>query len=365
MKNLKTLVLGALMFIPFFGASAATSLFGDFEGKEDYDRLWAFVENAELVGNVDTMTDEEKVKQVSDAIESQLHYSPSGSTVLIAGGKVTMTLPDGYRFLPKGEALFLYEVAQEEKADEEIKKSMQGVLVYDGRFMDQSAIRMYLNHYDEGYISDEDASTIDGEEMAADLDKQTEKDNENKGDDEVKLVDTVWIQKPLYDSKAHTFSFSNYFNEVISGEVALTTVNANITILGRTGLLSVGIVSDKKRIEEIGPITKEVNQMISFTEGNRYTDYNAATDKKSDITIAGLAAGVVGVKVLAKLGIWAVIAKFGKLIVLGVILFFGKIKNGIRKMRGLEVEENTPSETPATESTTPEKITDLPSPDTK
>ncbi|MBP7831855.1 MAG: DUF2167 domain-containing protein [Candidatus Pacebacteria bacterium] len=369
MKNLKTLVLGALMFIPFFGASAATSLFGDFEGKEDYDRLWAFVENYEFKGDTETMTSDEKWAELRDALETQLVYSPAGTSVSLAGGKINTTILPGYTFLSKGQALFLFESALDQELTSERKESIQGIIVSNGVFFDPASLFVFVEYDAVGYVSDEDAATIDGEEMAKNVAEAVEDNNNKKGSDSVLMKNLMWLQKPVYDASTHVFHFANYFDEVYQGEIIGTTVNASTLMLGRGGFITSTVVSTKEQLDAVASVSTDLNKMISFTAGNTYTDYNPETDKKSDLTIAGLAAGVVGVKVLAKLGIWAVIAKFGKLIVLAVIAFFGKIKRGVRRMLGLKVEENPVGET-ATAETVPteipsEKLTDLPSPDTK
>jgi len=367
MKNLKSLVLAALLLIPFFGASAATSLFGEFEGKEDYDRLWALVENYEFKGG-ESATDEEKWEELKAAIDAELTYDQAGSNLLIADGKVSVNVLPGYTFLSKGEALFIYEAMLQMELTNDRKESIHGILVSNGTFFDKNSIFTFVEYIDVGYVSVEDAAAIDGEMMAQELEKQMIDENKNKGNDEIKLENLIWIQKPIYDSSTHIFTYANYFNEVYQSEVGGTTINANTIMLGRAGYINSIVVANEAQREFVDTVSSDLNKMVSFSAGNTYADYNPETDKKSDLTIAGIAAGAVGIKALAKLGVWAVVAKFGKFIVLGVILFYGKIKNGIRKMRGLEVEEK-PTEEKTTESTPEatdaEKSTDLPSNDTK
>jgi uncharacterized membrane-anchored protein len=61
--------------------------------------------------------------------------------------------------------------------------------------------------------------------------------------------------------------------------------------------------------------------MVNFTEGNRYSDFDSSTDNVAAWTIGGLVAG----KVLAKAGLFAVILKFLKFIIAGVVLAGGAI----------------------------------------
>jgi len=79
---------------------------------------------------------------------------------------------------------------------------------------------------------------------------------------------------------------------------------------------------------------------VNFTEGNRYADFNPDIDKVAAYGIGGLIAGKVLMKagILAKIGL--ILAKFWKLIAIGVVAFFA----GIRKLFGGKKSENT--ETP-------------------
>jgi len=81
---------------------------------------------------------------------------------------------------------------------------------------------------------------------------------------------------------------------------------------------------------------------VNFTEGNRYADFNPDIDKVAAYGIGGLIAGKVLLKagILAKIGL--VLAKFWKLIAIGVIGFFA----GVRKLFG--GKETDQPETPAT-----------------
>ena len=62
---------------------------------------------------------------------------------------------------------------------------------------------------------------------------------------------------------------------------------------------------------------------VEFTEGNRYEDFNPDVDKIAAYGIGGLIAG----KTLAKVGFFAMLAKFWKVIALAVAGGFGILRN--------------------------------------
>jgi uncharacterized membrane-anchored protein len=61
--------------------------------------------------------------------------------------------------------------------------------------------------------------------------------------------------------------------------------------------------------------------MVNFNEGHKYSDFDSKTDKVAAWTIGGLVAG----KILAKVGLWAVLAKSLKFIIAGIVLGGGAI----------------------------------------
>ena len=74
-------------------------------------------------------------------------------------------------------------------------------------------------------------------------------------------------------------------------------------------------VANMKELPLVNADIDKVLGMASFTEGNRYSDFNSSSDRIAEYTIGGLIAG----KILAKVGFFALIAKFFKFIVVGVI----------------------------------------------
>ena len=71
---------------------------------------------------------------------------------------------------------------------------------------------------------------------------------------------------------------------------------------------------------------------VEFNQGNKYSDFNPSVDKVAAWTIGGLVAG----KVLAKAGLFAIILKFGKVIILGLAAVGGTIWKFITGKKGEE-----------------------------
>ncbi len=302
--------------------------FADYQ--DDYDALYDYASESFKTLDDGSKTDEEMFATYKTLIEAKLNYIQPGTQVTIADGKVGFVVPEGFTFIAKGEALFMFQMSQD-KMDltKEEKETIQGILVYNGSFYDKESLWVLVKYTDDGYTSDHDADTINVDELIADYNKQTEKENKKAGPDETKFMNTVWLTKPVYDKTNHLFSFTRYFDEVVGEENLGTTVNSNLQIFGRFGTLDLVVVAGKEQLDSVPKVIKILEDTVRFTSGSSYADYNPDTDKKSDYTVAGVIAGAVGVKLLAKAGFWAIILKFGKGILIAVIVFFKKIKEKV------------------------------------
>ena len=88
----------------------------------------------------------------------------------------------------------------------------------------------------------------------------------------------------------------------------------------------------------MGEVKKSIDGVLSsveYNEGNRYADFNPSIDKVAAWGIGGLVAG----KVLAKVGLFAILAKFGKIILLAITGAGAAIWKGIKSKMGHGEEE--------------------------
>ncbi|MBJ6143476.1 DUF2167 domain-containing protein [Hymenobacter sp. BT559] len=93
-----------------------------------------------------------------------------------------------------------------------------------------------------------------------------------------------------------------------------STLNYNVRLLGRKGVLVLNAVAAPEQLAEIKASIPGLLANVSFAKGQQYTDYNASIDEVAAYTIGGLVAG----KVLAKVGFFAIILKFWKLGILAL-----------------------------------------------
>lgn len=194
-----------------------------------------------------------------------------------------------------------------------------GMVLPTGKtFLDETwgAVVTYVN---DGYVSDNDAKDIDYQALLEELREGEDADNDARqraGFSTVHLVG--WAQKPSYNATNHTLIWAK---ELAFGDEASRTLNYDVRVLGRRGVLSLNIVDSMENLDSVGASAEKLRSTATFNPGSRYTDYQPGVDQKAAYGIAGLVAGGAAVAVAKKaglIGILLLILKKG-----GVFLFAG------------------------------------------
>ena len=103
------------------------------------------------------------------------------------------------------------------------------------------------------------------------------------------------------------------------------TLNYDIRILGRKGVLSFNAIAGMNRLGDIEESMKQVMTFSDFNAGQRYADFDSKTDNLAAYGIGALVAGKVAAKVgFFKLILGALLAA-KKLVIVAVIAVGGII----------------------------------------
>ena len=154
-----------------------------------------------------------------------------------------------------------------------------------------------IEYSEQGYVSDEDAEQINYDDLLAEMQEDTRKASQQRvkaGYPEIELIG--WAQRPYYDNVAKKLHWAK---EIRFAGAEENTLNYNIRVLGRKGVLSMNFVAGMDQLDEIANQLDVVLDMVEFSEGQRYQDFDPELDKIAAYGIGALVAG----KVLAKAGI--------------------------------------------------------------
>lgn len=230
----------------------------------------------------------------------------------------TLAIPDGMIFVPADQAAgFLREQGNQ---------STQGVVGMVVPREDRKEVWFVVAEYDDsGFIKDAEGDQFNADEILEGMKEGITQDNEERAKLGYPAMEVVgWIQKPAYDKQKRQLVWSVAARDIpAAGAPAASanenSVNYNTFTLGRTGYISLNLVSMQGTIEKDKHVAAELLAGLKFVQGRRYEDFDPKTDKVAEYGLMALIGGVAA----KKLGLFAVIAatavKFSKVIIIAVL----------------------------------------------
>ena len=236
-----------------------------------------------------------------DSVDQTLHYQQGH--VLLPGGGAALTVPQGFRYLDSTQAVRVLTALWGNP-----RSQCLGMLLPEKTSPASDEAWAYVIRYDPmGYVKDDDAEAIKYDELLEEMQADTQANNKEReaaGFDPVYLLG--WAAQPYYEKAKNTLHWAK---AIRFGNSPDTTLNYNVRLLGRRGVLVLNAVGVPAQLAEIRASIPALLANVTFAQGQRYADFNPGIDEVAAYTIGGLVAG----KVLAKVGMFALIAKFWKL----------------------------------------------------
>lgn len=250
-----------------------------------------------------------------DKVEKSFKYE-SGK-ITLPEGDGTLNVPKGFKFLNGEQTQNVLTNLWGNPED----KTILGSLVPDGKGVSHADSWMFVISYQgDGYVKDDDAADIDYNDLLKTMKEDVAAENESRksgGYPEVQLIG--WASTPYYDNNLKVLHWAK---ELQFGQDKNHTLNYDLRVLGRKGMYNISAVAGVNQLAEVKASIPGIIKSVEFNDGNKYLDFDADTDTVAAWTIGGLVAG----KVLAKVGFFAILAKFGKFIVIGIIAAFAAVK---------------------------------------
>jgi uncharacterized membrane-anchored protein len=170
---------------------------------------------------------------------------------------------------------------------------------------------------ESGFVSDEDAADIDYAEMLEQLQQETVESNVWRAENGYESIELLgWAAQPHYDAQGKKLHWAK---ELHFGDSDINTLNYNIRVLGRKGVLVLNFIANMDQLPEIQENVPAVLAMTEFNDGSRYADFDPDIDQVAAYGIGALIAG----KLAAKAGLFATILLLLKKFWLVPVLLFG------------------------------------------
>lgn len=268
--------------------------------------------------NDSTAINEARYKFVMDSIDNTFTYQRG--TISLQNGLATLEVPRGFKFLDSKQSAFVFTELWGNPPSE----TMGMLLPEDISPMSENfTYCVEITYSEEGYIDDEDAADLDYDDLLEEMQDDTRAANKERiaqGYGGMELLG--WASRPFYDADSKKLHWAK---EIKFDGYDVSTLNYNIRVLGRRGYLNLNAIGDISILEEFNKERDRVLESVSFTSGNKYSDFNPDIDEVAAYGIGGLIAG----KVLAKVGFFAGILKFWKVIAIGAVAAFGGLRKRI------------------------------------
>ena len=259
--------------------------------------------------------DEKETEIDFEKIEKSMVYQTG--VIKLEGGNASINVPKGFKFIDAKQAQYVLHDLWGNPED----TSIQGAIVPENTGVTYSDCWLFTISFDAmGFVKDDDAKDVNYEELLTEMktDISTQSvEREKAGYGTMQLIG--WASKPFYDEKLKVLHWAK---ELKFNRDSINTLNYDLRVLGRKGVYVLSAVGSIKQLPEIKKSISNVLTSIQFNEGEKYANFDSSTDTVAAWTIGGLVAG----KVLAKVGFFAIIAKFGKFIVIGLIAAFAAVK---------------------------------------
>ncbi|HMG91642.1 MAG TPA: DUF2167 domain-containing protein [Chryseolinea sp.] len=249
-----------------------------------------------------------------DSLESSFNYQTG--EIKFDDNIGTLTVPQGFRYLDSDQTRYILHDLWGNPGGE----GTMGMLVPANIPITSMESWAFIITYEEmGYVKDDDADDIDYDEMLEELQSETSAENEQRTKEGYEPISIIgWATTPFYDKDKKILHWAK---EIKFGDSEDNTLNYNVRVLGRKGVLVLNAVASMSALEEVKENINPVLTAFAYSEGNQYDDFDPEVDEVAAWTIGGLVAG----KVLAKAGILALILKNIKLIGLAIVGLGGAI----------------------------------------
>lgn len=256
----------------------------------------------------------------ADSVENSYTYSTG--TIALDNGVATLNIPTGFKFMDMEQTKqVLVDLWENPPSAADGVYGM--ILPADAGVLDNPFA--FIVEYDAmGYVDDEDADDIDYTELLAELQKDNEEaNNQRVAEGFGTLVLVGWAEPPHYDKERKVLHWAK---ELHAQDAESNTLNYNVRVLGRKGVLILNAIADMSELGSVKENIPAVMKMASFNPGHTYEEFDSSIDDVAAWTIGGLVAG----KVLAKAGLFALLLKNIKLVIIalsaagaGIWKFFG------------------------------------------
>jgi len=282
-----------------------------------------------LVSPFTAAQEEDSVELTADEQEQFAYYqslvealNPQTGDIQLGDNLATLHVPEDFYFLDATDA----ETVLVELWGNPPGQDVLGML-FPAQFspLNYEAWAVTVDYIDDGWVSDDDAASIDYDDLLRDMKSGTREANEEReaaGYGSIELLG--WAEPPHYDAATRKLYWAKELRFDGADE---TTLNYEIRALGRRGILTMTFIAASDQLAEINASRESVLAMAEFNAGNRYTDFDPDIDTVAAYGLGALVAGKIAAKTGMLAAMFFALKKFGVFLLVGLAALGRKLKS--------------------------------------
>ena len=233
--------------------------------------------------------------------------------IALPGKIATLKLPSTFRYLAPADA---ERVLVDAWGNPPGHATLGMILPADISPLSDQGWGVIVTYEKDGHVKDDDADSIKYDELLKEMKEGTLAANAARKEQGYPGMTLIgWAEPPSYDKASHKLYWAK---ELRSEGASQSSLNYNIRVLGREGVLVLNAVAGMDQIAQVKAEMKHVTAFTEFTGGNRYADFDPKTDKVAEYGLAALVMGGVAAKLGLFGKLFALLLAFKKLILVGI-----------------------------------------------
>lgn len=272
-----------------------------------------------------------------DEARPQVNWTRGPEHVDLGNDIAQIELPEGYAFAGPEDARGILRSMGNRPSGSEL-----GLLIPNAE--DQNWF-IVLSWQPVGYVKDDEKGKIDADALLESIQEATEDGNAWRKENNIPALRvTGWAEPPRYDERTNNLVWAT----IAQSEGGSRSVNYNMRLLGRRGIVSAVLVEDVERLAASKPFAYAAMDKFSFKSGSMYSEWKQG-DKVAEYGLTALVAAGAGATAV-KLGFFGFLAKLfakgGKVIAVGAAAVLAAISKLWGAIRGQRSEPEFPPEPP-------------------
>ena len=265
-----------------------------------------------------------------------LHYREG--EIALRNGLAKINLPADFRYLDSNDAQVVLSKIWN---NPDTGRTLGLIVPANVNLLSSKAWVVVIAFDENGYVKDNDAAKIGGRSSRSRCRSRCARPARNGR--RVAMVQRgtgrLGRRLPRYDAAAHQ---ADPERELRFDNQPATTLNYNIRMLGRRGVLVLNAVADMNQFAEIEQAAPSILSMVDFQNGHRYVDFTPGTDKVATYGLAALIAGGVLAKAGAFKGLLALLLAAKKFVIVALVAVGAAIKKFFNKLTGRNKSSDMP-----------------------